>query len=131
MTIKGLTPGQQILLDYVKTLVGANPTYINLFYQGGIIGSEFLTYSAKKLYMAFEFEGSQLPAVEVNSGFIHFYDQADALFFILVNEDLELTAADVANYNINNVKTKNIYFSRLNYATYHQMKFIGIKITWP
>jgi len=122
---------QENLRQYVNTITGANPVYVPLYYQGPCIGCEFLTYSAKKLYIAFEIEFSNLPAMDANNAFAHFYDAANVLNFVLTHQAVAIRAADVPNFLVCNVATKNIYFSRFDYATYHQVRFNGIKVTWP
>jgi len=112
---------------------GANlhiANYEQLFYQGIIAGSEFLTYAATKLYLCFDFEVSYSTVASANHSVIYFYDEANVLSLYGQNNSIcyEAVAAAIW-YGKNNVNIKNFYFSRLNVAQFNYMKFIGYRIT--
>jgi hypothetical protein len=127
--IQGLTYTQKAALSKVITLVGANPTYVNLYYQGVIAASEFETYNAKKLYLAWEFKVSLVPTLVAVIANLDFYNEANALSFYLNNACTDGTAD--TNISSSFIETRNIYFSRIVTHTYTYILFNGIKVTWP
>ena len=133
--ILGLTQEQKRLEVYVAGLVGANPTYVDLFFQGYVIGTEFLTYDPKKLYIAFEIELSMEEDYDTGRLQVILYNQANVMSFQLRNDFIYWNGAQ-ARYFGNNISSNNIYFSRLAVPpglmlNYSHLKFNGIKVTWP
>lgn len=118
------------LQRYVRTLVGANPTYVNLFYQGLSGGSEFLTYDAKKLYIAFEFKISTSSPVCAGISVVTFYDQNNVINFYEIDNTILWNGA-ANQYQGISINVKNLFFSRIVAAVYTNIIFNGIKVTWP
>lgn len=128
---QGLTTDQKRLFAYVVALVGATPTYVNLYYQGLIAGSEFLTYNAKKLYIAFEFKASNEGVQQGFHAMISFYDPANAVNFHINDNSLCALAGPAFYYAHNYSSVNNIFFSRIVAQLYTEIVFNGIKVTWP
>ena len=51
--LNNASPEQQILISKILPLLVGVKTVTPLYYKGVIAGSEFVTYSAKKLYICF------------------------------------------------------------------------------
>jgi len=127
---KNATPEQKLLWDYASGLIAYN-TIEPLVYSGVILGSEFLTYNADKLYICLEgvFSYTLNGPIGGTPGIV-FMDEANAA----INATYEFSAywdATAANYRmqLNPARVKNTYFSRITNATYSQIKFIGYRLT--
>lgn len=116
---------------YLRSLVGVGPTYENLYYCGGSAGSEFLTYNAKKLYLAYSLEVWGFANNTSRPG-LTIYNPANAALGQMgnANEAWDVTAAAL-NFQMNNILTKNIIFSRIALSNCTALCFNGIKVTWP
>ena len=131
MQFDRLTPEQENLIRYVKTLVGANPAYAPLYSIIAGAGSEFLTYDAKKLYIAFEFSANYSGDIAAITS-ITFYNQGNSAMFASSNMNaIYNSTTTTARYNANDSNFVNIWFSRVSLTNLNWLKFNGIKITWP
>ena len=132
MQFEKLTYEQRTLFAAVRALVGANPTYIDLYFQGVIAAHEILTYDAKKLYIAFEFTAVYHTA---NSGTFEqlvTYNQANAvnMYFNASAPFWNTTGASPNLYTRSDL-WHNFWFSRVVVGNYDYFKMNGIKVTWP
>lgn len=132
MDFGALTYEQKTLFASVRALVGANPTYTDLYYNGVAAGSEFLTYNAKKLYICFGFWANMIAAAWSAAPYVEVYNEANVLSSVLVNVSalFQTTAAQVY-YSNNCIDKTNFYFGRILHNQIVYFKFNGIKVTWP
>ena len=128
--IKAANPTQKLLWQQVRLIVGENSAVQQFSYMGAIAGSEFLTYSANKLYLALELwmgHGN----ISVNQ-FVHtLYDQTNTVSYIdsACMPYYDGTAAAVRYMPISS-KLDNVWFSRVaTTGLYSYMKFLGYKLT--
>jgi hypothetical protein len=127
------TPEQQIAIDKALSLLAGVKTVTPLFYQGVIIGSEFATYSAKKLYVALSLNVSSDNTLGANPCGLELFDKANVLNAGYNNCNVDA----LANYHFNDINIDNVIFSRLlsddgfGAPAYLQMRFVGYKITIP
>jgi len=129
--IKSATPVEKLLWQQARLLTGENAAIRQLYYEGTIVGSEFLTYSANKLYICQELEAStNFVAATVNSGSITVYDPVNnACMMLQANYPVWNTTAAALYYNVNSLVANNFIFSRLVQLTYLFIKFIGYRLT--
>lgn len=129
-----LSREQRILINYVRTLVGANPTYAFINFMGAVAGSEFLTYNAKKLYIAFELTAAGSLYTN-SSAYVRLQDQANVQSLnVGVGQNTywnTTTPGPVRDNLTEKVELKNVMFSRVIFSAHTEIKFIGIKVTWP
>jgi hypothetical protein len=128
---KNATPAQINLWNYVRTLLVGVQTITPIVFVGASAGSEFETYSAKKVYMALEFQSGQA-AQATGVPYMTFYNMANAAILIGTNISQSWDATAVAmKYGGNTFKLTNFWFSRIVFATYGSLIFNGYKITIP
>jgi hypothetical protein len=126
-------PEQNILWEKAITLLAGVQTITPLFYQGVIVGSEFVTYSAKKLYVALSLNVSSNSSLGDHPCGLELFDKANILNAGYNNSNVDAYAF----YHFNDINIDNIIFSRLlsddgfGNPAYLQMRFIGYKITIP
>jgi hypothetical protein len=133
-----LTVEQTVLINYIltKSVNSKNvPTSAVWFHKitGNVLiaGSEFVTYSASKLYICFNLfiYGSFLALPTFNA--VSFYDEANANMMTSSDQNAAQNAATTFNY-IKPVVMNNLWFSRLTDDTgnYYGLMFNGIKLTY-
>lgn len=99
-------------------------------YEGVIAGSEFLLYANTKLYVCFDLYFGSNIAANAARGLITLYDEGNVINVYLQQNSIAYEPVAVAMwYAKNNIKLKNLYFSRILQAGYDYMKFIGYRIT--
>ncbi len=131
--IKAANPEQRILWNYLLLLCGERLSISQLYYQGAIAGSEFVTFRARRLYFAYNFEaGRDSPYADSNGAMVSFYDQNNALSFNIMGAYPSWNAAlALMWYSTYNTANKNLYFSRiLNNGVFLYMKFNGYRIVY-
>ena len=128
--IKAATPEQRILWNSIFLKYGDKIALQQLYFCGAIAGTEFLTYSANKMYMAMSVESSFVTSqVAITYCFNEFYNEANAVFYTEVNVAPAWdTTAAIMKFSNNNAKTTNILFSRIALTSYTRMKFIGYRL---
>lgn len=131
-----ITPEQIILLNWFYTTFdngsAVNRRIVNvepLFYMGTIVGTEFLTYAATKLYICYKFVASRQMAMSVSVRDITVYNEANANVFSINNTFAILNATPANEYGGNLATFENFYFSRIVQAQYTGMIFNGYRIT--
>lgn len=114
----------------------ANRNIVNvepLYYKGAIAGTEFLTYTATKLYLCINSQWSGDFSTRTAGGCIRYYNEANVIFYIGFNYNLLWNASTPAlNVYHSNFELKNQYFSRIDQsasAFYLYMIFNGYRIT--
>jgi hypothetical protein len=127
--IKNSDAEQRILWNMIFLRWGDKIGIQQLFFQGAIAASEFLVYSANRLYLCYSMEiGCTVTAAAANT-FLQFFNQANASFLNMGNLSLawDTTAAGFKTVG-NNYNLKNFYFSRFTAVTYTQIRFIGYRL---
>jgi hypothetical protein len=125
---QGATPEQINLWDKVVSLLVGVQTITPIYYAGSSVASEFVTYDAKKLYLALEFKTGQYTLSSPLTW--QTYDEANAISMSYVNTNMAWdTTGAVMKYVTNFTCVKNIYFSRIVALQY--IVFNGYKITIP
>lgn len=130
--LKVALPQEKILWQQIRLLTGENAAVRQFFYCGKIALSEFLTYSANKLYLCSNFKAGHTNGPgQPNSPYVAFYDQSNNIFFYAGNTSnyWDSTAAAV-RYCPNLVDMNNFYFSRLTSSVYTTIIFNGYKISY-
>lgn len=128
--IKTATPAQKIIWNMIFLLTGDRATLSQLYYQGALTGTEFNTYRARRIFLAYEltlFTG----ALSVNPNAGTFYDEGNNIDFVTQNNIVywDATAA-AARYVGNDIFLKNIYFSRFTGLGYSALSFKGYRIIY-
>jgi len=128
--IKNATPEQKVLWQAIRQITGENAAIQQLNYIGTIAGSEFLTYSANKLYLSLELKfGSG--AISAGAAGVQLYNPVNIVSFICGDNSIAWNATGaVMNYISNIIEVKNIIFSRLVAGNYIYMSFTGFKIIY-
>lgn len=129
--IRAASPAEKVLWQQVLLICGERAAVRQLYYCGAIVGSEFLTYSANKLYLCLNVEYSYSVGTSVaNGGLITYYDELNAIEFYghKNNPIWDATAAGQKHTSIN-FETHNIYFGRIGASIFSHIKFIGYRLT--
>lgn len=102
-----------------------------VYFQGGVGGSEFLTYAANKLYFCLSMVLSENTVGVSNSGnSVVLYNQANAAFSYLRNDYPAWDAtASAMRYVINDINVNDLFFSRLSTTFYDTIIFNGYRLT--
>lgn len=135
----GITPEQDILLQWFYSqfdrlpVGGGNRHIANvepLHFIGASAGSEFLTYAATKLYIAYKLGFSYSTTIGAAACIATLYNEANAAMYYCQNNDvLYDTGAAAARYSGNTYYEYNLYFSRVVLAVYANLTFTGYRIT--
>jgi hypothetical protein len=127
--IKNAAPAEKILWQQIRLLCGENAAIRQVYYQGAIAGSEFLTYQSGKLYLAHELHFNSNNALSAFAASMALYDENNAVNFAPSNMSIIWnTTAAAPNYVGNDLIVKSCYFSRVLAYSYSYMKFSGYKI---
>lgn len=129
--LKAATPEQKLLWNYIFLRWGERLPVSQLFYSGVIAGTEFLTYSANKLYVYYDLEFTGLGTERTASENSIMYNEVNAAKkqFTQINPFWDATAASAKMY-ISPVIFKNDYFSRLLMGSaYLYIRFNGYRIS--
>ncbi len=123
---------ESLLWFQVLPLLVGVQTVTPVFFQGVIAGSEFLTYSAKKLYICLSLLIGTDFTLRATGAAIRLYNEANAVSMALSNQSWSYTGA-AAQVMHNHFSVENVYFSRIDQsATYYPyLTFIGYKVTIP
>jgi len=128
--IKGATPEQKVLWQHARMITGENAAIQQLFYCGTLAASEFLTYSANKLYLAIELEFNS-GALSANSNTVSQYNAANVIQMITSNNCVFWETTGMTNrFYYNPIELKNQLFSRLTHTNTTYIKFNGFKIIY-
>lgn len=129
--LRAATPEQRLLWNYVFLRWGERVPIAQLFYEGASPGSEFLTYNANKLYLAYSLELGRnvAPNVGASLAYCELYNESNAMFHCLMKSVgyWDATAA-AARFSPITISSNNFYFSRLVLNGYASIKFIGYRI---
>jgi hypothetical protein len=124
---KNATP-EQINAFRAINPIFAYTTITPLFYEGGLAGSEFLTYAANKFYFALEIEFG-IVGVGTNPIYVIFYNQANVQSFSGSNSEYWYNTTAITQNNFGNSwVVKNNMFSRINPVGYAEVKFNGYRL---
>ena len=128
--LKAASPEQLILWQQLRLITGQNAAIRQLYYQGPIAGSEFLTYLNTKLYVCLKLF-STYDVFYTGGGNITLYDQSNAANCKITNQApfWNITAA-TTGAAFNAIDIKDFYFSRITNSLYSHMIFIGYRIIY-
>lgn len=129
--LKAATPEQRLLWNYVFLRWGERVPVSQLVFVGPMAGTEFLTYSANKIYIAYQIEVTSSQNASATSSIVTLYDAGNTAFFYLRNASLywDATAAAFRSWPVN-ANSSAIWFSRMATAGgYDYMKFVGYRIS--
>jgi hypothetical protein len=127
--IKSAPPAARILWNNLLLLCGEKLSISALYYQGAGAGTEFLTYAAGKLYLAYELDSSTNGTG--TDSIIITYNEANVLSHYIHNVSgyWDATAAGARGY-LNNCFSSNLYFARIAISGNITIKFIGYRIIY-
>lgn len=128
--LRSAPPETKLLWQQIRLLTGEQSAVQQFVYHGVIAGSELLTYSANKYYLALEMSFGYAGAAVNGNFFINLFDQSNTQIdgAQLTSVDYESVAA--AHFRIGNYFVmKNAAFSRIAQGSYTYLKFIGFKFT--
>lgn len=129
--IKGATPEEKLIWNQIFLLGGDRLTISQLYYCGAVAGTDFLTYRARRLFLAYTLNYSATITGAANVKTVTFYNELDIINFVCHNLNIIWNATAAApNYHINDGFINNIYFSRLAIVGPVYIKFIGYRITY-
>lgn len=129
--IKAATPAQKILWNYIFLNFGERIGITQLYYQGAIAGSEFLTYTLGKHYLALNVFFSGAGAASGANNLISLYDRANAINGYINNQTSLFDPVAAANeYGQFSYMTEALHFSRLIINNWTYIRFIGYKISY-
>jgi hypothetical protein len=129
--IAAASPEQRLIWNYLFLTFGERMSIGQLFFQGGIAGTEFLTYVARTLYFALEISGSATGAAGGTPAVFAFYNENNVVStYLRANGLTWLTSTLTYAYIHDTAKSKNLYFSRIVASNYTAIKFIGYRITY-
>lgn len=125
------SPEQKILWQQVRLLTGENAAVRQLYYCGPLIGSEFATYDANKLYLAYQIEASRITLLwSVAIAAMQFFDENNVSRYMEINNSTLWNSTTAAPNNVSNSAIhRNIYFGRIDLYQYTHIKFIGYRLT--
>lgn len=123
----------KIIWQQVRLLTGENAAVRQFSYIGPIVGSEFLTYSANKFYLAskLKFTYARGDSATTSGGNAQLHDHNNNLCFALSNSAMvwDSTGA-LIRYTAITVESENIPFSRVgDRYLFDYMQFTGFKFT--
>jgi hypothetical protein len=129
--IKNATAEQRILWNSIFLKFGETIGISQFNYTGPNVGTEFLTYSANKLYFALQMSifSSSGPA-SASYGQAQLFDETNTLMFLATNNApvWDATAAAL-KYSVNIIELKNLLFSRFAVvAAIGGIHFIGYRL---
>lgn len=127
--IKAATPAQRILWNHVFLQFGERVGVSQLFYEGVIAGSEFLTYNARKLYFGIDLEIGY-SGLSNSAAYIDLYNELNAANFSLgMGYPVWDTTGAVIKYVNCQIQVQNHLFSRLTNSIYSLIKFNGYRLS--
>jgi hypothetical protein len=129
--IKAATPAQRILWNHLFLKFGERIALSQLYYQGPVAGSEFLTYNARKMYFALQYEHGGACGSGANAGYTNFYSETNVINFIISNDKMIWDATAAApRYLVNTAIAENVIFSKILVSgTLTYIRFHGYRIT--
>jgi len=128
--IKNASAEQRISWNYIFLRFGAKIGISQFYFHEGIAGSEFLIYSANKLYLALDLTFYGSSGMNAVVGYVTLYNEANAIRSISQNSMLSWDATAAAfKYISNNVYDKNLCFSRIVATVYGGIKFCGYRLS--
>ena len=130
--LNNASPEQQILISKILPLLVGVKTVTPLYYKGVIAGSEFVTYSAKKLYICLQLNFDANIVNSIATCYVDTFDESNTGNFRIANQTVFYdSVTTVPRFLSNQQEIKNIYFSRIDNIQIFEMMFIGYKVTIP
>jgi len=129
--IRAASPSEKVLWQQVFLFCGERAAVRQLYYQGVIAGSEFLTYNANKLYVCLELDLNNGLNYSNIQPYARFYNNANAISLYGGVKDGVWNATAAAIYSTgNDILKTNLIFSRIEVGVYSDMKFIGYRVNY-
>lgn len=129
--LRAATPEQKLLWNYIFLRWGERVSISQLVYIGTVaLSGEFLTYSANKLYVAYEMDLDGQISPQQGPGYLQLFDPANVWNQTMGKNMLvwDTTAALIRYYSCN-VSKRNFIFSRISQGVIMgNIKFIGYRI---
>lgn len=129
--LRAATPEQRLLWNHIFLRFGERVSISQYYYRGSAsAGNELLTYSANKMYLAYDLKFGAVTTGSLTLNPVVLYDENNATFLQLRNNVVywDATAA-IEKFVANHIEIKNVLFSRyLNSINYVSMQFIGYRI---
>ena len=128
--IKTATPAQRIMWNELFLRFGENITIRQFCYSGILAGSEFVAFTARKIFYAYYLE-SGFEFSTPNVPYLYVYDENNLLVQKYSNSPgfWDSTAA-APKYSGAIIQTSDLYFSRLAHQQYTYLRFIGFRINY-
>jgi hypothetical protein len=120
------TIGQKLLWKKIIAIFGVPNTITPLHFQGAIAGSEFLTYDANKVYLAFDLGFVDISGDDTTISTITVHGLADAIVYYFYNTQLVYNGATI-RYIANNIFVSDVYFYRIETSRFSRMMFNGYR----
>jgi hypothetical protein len=119
---------------FAASINAGTATITSIYYHGVAAATEYLTYDAKKLYVALELSGTDGGAAAATTiPYINLYNEGNAIIGAMKPGCALWNATGAAiNYFVLYETIKNVYFGKItpsSAVTY--IKFNGFKITIP
>jgi len=129
--IKAADPATRVLWEELLLLFGERFSLCQHYFYGAIAGSEFLTYRARRVWLALQFGfGWTGNPTAANFG-LSFYNEANVLSMVYNNSVTTFDSVAAQNEQVgNSFIVPNIYFGRIIAATYTYCHFVGYRITY-
>ena len=128
--VKAATADQRLLWNYIFLLAGDKIGVSQFYYHGLIAGSEFLNYSANKLYISYSFSFGNTGGSNANSPFVQFFDRLNISIGHLGNGSMSWdTTAAAFRYAAYYFDANCCLFSRIVVSNYNSLKFIGYRLS--
>lgn len=127
--LKSATPEQRLQWNYIFLRFGERISISQLVTYGAFTGTELLTYSANKIYLAYDLyvEGISNSALIAQN--ITLYDETNAIWTVInQNRIIWDTTAAAIRYIVPSYNLTNILFSRLVVPGGSRGRFIGYRI---
>lgn len=127
--LKAATPEQRLLWNYVFLRWGERIAISQFHYYGAPGGVELATYSANKIYFAYQINISAYSTLGANAPQLILYNEANAAkFYLEKNVVMWDATAAAARFTAQSNTINNILFSRWAAITMPFAEFIGYRI---
>lgn len=109
------TTEESIVWDYLTSRFGERISIKPVFFQGDASASQFIIYNPSILYYAISFEQWGF-GIDNADAYVWFYDESDVTSFGLTNSVRAIKSDDTSVFQLNQLKTKHVIFSRFEYT---------------
>ena len=128
--IRAASPAEKVMWQQIILLCGERAAVKQHFFQGTVAGSEFVNYSANKLYFALSLTLGNASGAAAGYIVATLHNESNAACMYINNNSIYWDATAAApKYYHNTINVDNAYFSRIATA-YSTLKFIGYRINY-